>query len=129
MPELFDVASFNMEKASAVVVTSESDASPDTVVTMTTPSLPAGTYTINYSFQVTFTNKNQPGYFKTSGTYGDAAFFSISASDLDELHKNRLYGYPKVHAGGPITMSLDFYKAAGTALTVDFADVAISRVA
>ena len=128
MAELFSIASFDTEKASGITLTSISSGAPDTVVTMTTASLPAGEYVMYYAFQVTFGLKNKPLYFKQSGTYADANFFSISAADSDELNKNRLYGYPKTHPGGPITMTLDMYKIDATAMTVDFADVVVARV-
>ena len=127
MPELFDVAFNQFEKVSAVALTATSDASPQTIVTMTTPTLEAGDYTIIYSFQVTHSGKNQPLFFRTAGTYADTDYFANSASDTDELHVNRLYGYPKEHAGGPITLTLQMYKPVGAA-TIDFADVMISRI-
>lgn len=127
MPELFDVAFNQFEKVSAVNLAATSDASPQTVVTMTTPLLEAGDYNIVYSFQATHSAKNQPLFFKTGGTYADAAYFANSAGDNDELHVNRLYGFPKEHAGGAITLSLLMYKPTGTAV-IDFADVVVSRV-
>jgi len=125
--QLFDTAFNQFEKATAVAITATSDASPQTVVTMTTPSLPAGDYSIMYSFQVTHSGKNQPLYFKTGGTFADAEYFANSANDTDELHVNRLYGFPKSFAGGVITLSLLMYKPTGGA-TIDFADVVVSRV-
>ena len=127
MPELFDVAFNQFEKVSAVNITATSDASPQTVVTMTTPSLPAGDYNIAYSFQATHGTKNQPLFFKTGGTFSDAAYFSNSAADADENVQNRLYGFPKTFAGGVITLELLMYKTTG-ATVIDFADVIVSRV-
>ena len=126
MAELFDLAFNQFAKVSAVTITATSDASPQTIVTMTTPALEAGDYNIAYSFQVTHSAKNQPLYFKTGGTYEDSDYFANSVSDNDELHTNRLYGFPKEHAGGAITLSLLMYKPVGTAV-VDFADVIVSR--
>ena len=130
MPELFtdEGNAFNTAKVSGVVLTSIDSGAPDTVVTMTTASLPAGTYQMYYSFQITFGLKNKTCYFKQGGTYSDAAFFAITAGDADELHKNRLYGFPKEHAGGPLTLSLEMYKIDTTAMTIDFADVVLVRV-
>ena len=125
--QLFDAAFNQFEKASGVVITATTSGAPQTVVTMTTPSLPAGDYSIGYSFQVTHSAKNQPLYFKTGGTFSDAAFFANSASDTDELHVNRFYGFPKTFAGGVITLSLLMYKPTGGA-TIDFGDVMVSRI-
>ena len=127
MAELFDIAFNQFGKVSAVNLTATSDASPQTVVTMTTPVLEAGDYMIFYSFQVTHGAKNQPLFFKTAGTYADAEYFANSASDSDELHVNRAYGFPKEHAGGVITLSLEMYKPTGSAV-IDFADVMVTRV-
>jgi len=127
MAELFDIAFYQFEKVSAVNITATSDASPQTVVTMTTPSLPAGDYNIAYSFQATHGTKNQPLFFKTGGTFSDAAYFSNSAADADENVQNRLYGFPKTFAGGVITLELLMYKTTG-ATVIDFADVIVSRV-
>ena len=127
MAELFDIAFNQFEKASGVTLTATSSGAPQTVVTMTTPSLPAGDYNIMYSFQVTHGSKNQPLYFKTGGTFSDAAYFSNSAADADENVQNRLYGFPKTFAGGVITLDRLMYKPTGTTI-VDFADVMVSRV-
>jgi len=125
--QLFDLVSFNTEKASAVVITATNDSPAQTVVSLVTPSLPVGTYMLGYMFQITHSAKNQPLYFKTSGTYSDAAYFSNSASDNDELHVNRFYAYPIQWAGGVVTLELDMYKPVGGA-TVDFVDLVITRV-
>ena len=125
--EFFNVAFNQFEKATAVAITATSDASPQTVVTMTTPSLPAGDYMITYSFQATHSGKNQPMFYKIDGTYADANYFSNAASDNDQLHVNRLYGFPKAHAGGVITMTLLVYKPTGT-VVCDFADVICTRI-
>ena len=126
--QLFDVVSFNSEKSSGVAITATTSGAPQTVVTMTTASLAAGTYNIGYAFQVTHSAKNQPLYFKLDGTYADTNFFANAAGDSDELNKNRAYFYPKEHAGGVITLSLVMYKPTGGA-TIDFADIVASRVA
>jgi len=125
--ELFDVTDNQFQKSSVVLVTATAPGAPQTIVTMTTASLPAGDYTLYYSFQATHSAKNQPFFYKLDGTYPDAEYFSNSASDTDELHVNRLYGYPKPHAGGPITMTFLAYKPTGT-VTLDFCDVVLTRV-
>ena len=128
MPELFDVLSLTTNKVSAVTVTSVADPGEE-ILSLVTPNLPAGVYTIYYSFQVTFSQKNLAAHFGITGDKADASMFAISASDNDELHKNRLYGYPFDWAGGVLTAGLNFYKN-GTLTTfiVDFADISIRRV-
>jgi len=116
---------FNANKATGISVTATA-APGDEVVSLVTASLPAGVYTVGYAFQVTFGGKNQPAYFALTGDLADASPFAISASDNDELHKNRLYGYPFDHAGGIITLGLNFYIPTGS-LTVDYCDLVISR--
>lgn len=125
--DLFEAATFNTVKVSAVAVSATSDASPDTIATLVTPSLPAGWYWIGYSFEVTHSAKNQPAYFKLSGTYTDDNYFSNSASDSDETNLNRQYGYPKDFAGGVITMNMLAYKPTGT-VVFDFCDLFVHRV-
>jgi len=126
--QLFDAVSFGTAKASGITVTSEASGSPDTIVTMTTANLPAGTYFVAYSFEVLFGSKNQPAWFKLAGTFPDSDYFSISSADTDELNRNRMYGYPKVWGGGPVTLTLQMYKSAATTLTANFADVMLHRV-
>ena len=126
--ELFSLLGLNTAKVSGVAVTATSDASPQTIATLNTPSLVAGTYMLAYSFQVTHSAKNQPLFFKTSGDASDAAYFTNSASVNDELHVNRFYAYPVVHAGGVYTLKLDAYKPIGGA-TFDFVDLMFNRVA
>ena len=126
--EFFNVASFNFNKESAVVLTATSDASPQTVVTVTTPSLDLGTYAFGYAFQVTHSAKNQPLYFKLNGTYTDLSYFANSAGDSDELVLNRFYSYPKEAVSGVVTLNLLMYKPTGGA-TIDFCDVFVRRVA
>jgi len=126
--ELFDIATFHTEKASGVAVTATTSGAPQTVVTMTTPILPAGTYNIAYAWQATFLARDKPLYFKLGGTFADAEFFSNAAGTNTALHVNRLYGYPKVFAGGAMTVSLEMYDPLADAV-VDFCDVVVSRVA
>mgnify|MGYP000094094567 CR=1 FL=1 len=126
--ELFDIASFNTAKATTVPITSTTSGAPDTIVTMTTPSLAAGLYTLYYSFQITFGDRNLVVSYKFGGTYPDVQYFEIQAKDADVLHTNVLYGYPKDHAGGPITLSLLMFKEDVTAMTIDYADVVAARV-
>ena len=128
MAEFFDVAFNQFQKVSAVTLTATDLGSAQTIVTMTTPTLEMGDYSLLYSFQVTHDAKNQPLYFGTGGTFADAAFFANSAEDNDELHVNKFYGYPQSFAGGaPIVLSLLMYKPIGTAI-IDFADVMVSRI-
>ena len=126
--QLFDAASHHTAKASNVIITATTSGAPQTVVTMTTPILPAGTYNIVYAWQATFLARDKPLYFKLGGTFADAAFFANAAGTNTALHVNRLYGYPKVFAGGAITVSLEMYDPQAD-VVVDFADVVISRVA
>ena len=125
--ELFDEASFNTVKAVDVAITATTSGAPQTVVTMTTPSLPAGKYNIMYSWQATFAAKDRPLYFKTAGTFADDSFFSNAPGVNDALSMNRLYGFPKDHTGGSIILSLEMYDPLAEAV-VDFCDVVVSRV-
>ena len=126
MPELFEVAKSYTNKGTAQVVTATT-APGDEVVSLVIPSLPAGEYTVGYAFQVTFGNKNQPAYFALTGALADAAPFAISASDNDELHRNRLYGYPFTQAAtGAMTLGLNFYIPTGS-VTVDYSDIIVTR--
>ena len=125
MPELFDILTLDTAKVNAVDITATSDASPQTVISLTTPTLEDGFYMVGYSFQVTHGAKNQPLYFRVGGTLEDAAFFSNTAGDNDELHKNRAYFYPK-QLSGSVLLTLEMYKPTGST-TIDFADVFVSR--
>jgi len=120
------IESFAVAKASDIAITATSSGAPQTAVTVT-QTLSAGWYMIGYSFQATHGAKNQPLYFKTGGTYTDAAFFANSANDNDELHVNRFYAFPKEFAGGELTLSVEVYKPVGTA-TLDFVDVIINKL-
>ena len=127
MAELLDILSYaTASGTNDHVVTATADPGEE-IVSVTTGVLDAGKYALTYAFQVTFTGKNQPAYFKTTGDKNDAAFFAISASDNDELHKNRLYGYPFDWVGGVMTVGLNFYIPTG-GVTVNFSDITISRV-
>jgi len=115
-------------KASAVSVDGTDAGSATTVVELITGVLPAGTYHLGYSFQVTYSAKNSEGYFKLDGTFPDADYYAEAATDNSALHRNRSYAYPKVFAGGIVTMQLKMYMPLNT-LTADFADVFIMQVA
>ena len=128
MAELFDIASFGTSKAVNQTITATTSGAPQTIVTLTTPSLPAGKYNIAYSFQVTFGERNKQIYYKTGGTYADALFFAMSSRENDELHLNHSYFFPKDFAGGVITISLEMYYPSGAATVIDFADVFVTRV-
>ena len=128
MPELFDVASFHTSKVSAVTLTSTS-APGEEVVALVTPSLPAGEYNISYSFQCEFSAKDKAIWFGLTGDKADASMFTVASTGSDELHKNRLYGYPFTWPGGVFTAGLNFYKDATlTTAVIDFADIVVNRV-
>ena len=128
MPELFDVASYNTNKTIETTLTSTA-APGQEVVALVTPNLPAGLYTIHYSFQCTFSAKDKAIWFGLTGDLADASMFTVASTGSDELNKNRLYGYPFSHAGGVLTLGLNFYKDALLATAViDFADIAVQRV-
>lgn len=118
-------------KDSGVVVTGTNAGSATKVVELITPVLPAGTYHLGYSFQITFGAKGNEAFFKLDGTFPDTDYFTDIASDnaLSALHRNRLYAYPKVFAGGVATLQLMMYMSGGVSLTADFADLFIQRVA
>ena len=127
--QMFDVMNFHTAKASAVPVTATDEIGAQTVVSLVTPSLPAGLYMIDYAFQVTFSEKNKLMHFGLKGTFPDAELFGGAVTDNTELHANRRYGYPKQFAGGVVTMDLVMYKdPTMTSLVADFADVFIQRV-
>ena len=126
--EFFDVSTFNTNKASGILAIGDTF---QEVVTMTTPVLEAGTYVVAYSFQVDFNGtKNKPMFFQVTGTFADSIEFAETAGDQDADHKNRSYSYPKVWAGGVVTIGLDMKKDAALGqLDCDFVDVSIYRVA
>ena len=126
--ELFNVLAFETQNESAVAITATTSGAPQTVITLTTAALTAGTYMLGYSFQVTHAAQNRPLFFKISGTYADAAYFVNESSGNNQLNLNRAYMYPKSHAGGQITLALDMYEATATA-TIDLVDVFVHRVA
>jgi len=119
---------YAFEKVSAVDISGTDDAGAIDVVTLTTPTLPAGTYELGYSFQVTFASKDKPVFFKLAGTFPDSLYFANGSSANNANHINRAYFYPKDYAGGIVTMTLKMYKTSGVT-TADFADLFIRRVA
>ena len=123
----FNVASFDTAKAVNVAITATAQGTPQTVVSVTTGALPAGKYNLLYAWQATFLAKDRPLYFKIGGDYADVEFFSEAPGVVNALYMNRLYGFPKDHAGGAITLSLEMYDPLGEAV-VDFADVIVQRV-
>ena len=128
MPELFDVIEAHSNKATAVAVSATADPG-DEVVSLTTPVLPAGEYTLFYAFQVTFAERNQPLFYKLTGDKADADWFSEEASANNALHRNFTYGYPFTHAGGALTIGLNFYRDVQlSSATVDFVDLMVKRV-
>ena len=128
MPELFDVVKITTNKASGFDITAT--AAPGTeAVGLSVANLPAGKYMFSYSFQITFSTKNQPAFFGATGDRLDASMFSTSSADSDELHKNRYYGYPFDWAGGAFATGLNFYKDAGLVTgTIDFCDITVMRI-
>ena len=128
MPELFDVLTIHTNKATAVAVTADADPGQE-AVSLVTPDLPAGKYTISYAFQATFGVKNAPLFYKLTGDLPDADWFSEDASDNNALNRNFSYGYPFDHAGGVLTVGINFYRGIGlTSATVDFVDIIIKRI-
>jgi len=127
MAELFDIASYDTAKAAGIAITATTEGSPQTVVTLTTPNLPAGKYNIGYSWQATFQGKDRPLFFKIGGTLADAAFFSNAPGVNNALVYNRAYFFPKDYVGGVVTLSLEMYDPLAQAV-VDFVDVSIARL-
>jgi len=126
MAELFDILNYNTTKNTYLSI-------PDTmteVVTLTTPVLPAGTYEIGYSFSLDFNGqKNKSCFYRIDGTYGDSIEHSLTA-EANADHKNKYYLFPKVFAGGVITLAVSMRKDPGiTKMDVDFIDVMVRRVA
>lgn len=123
--ELFNVLAYTSDKQSVPNLGSTFQ----TVASVTMVGAEAGEYAVGYAFELDYNGtKNQPVYFRMGGTFGSVTEFS-SQADQDADHKNRFYMFPKTHAGGDITVSLDMRKdaAIGT-LDVDFVDVIIHRV-
>jgi len=118
---------FNTVKEIDVVI---SDSTMTEVITMTTGDLPAGTYFIGYSFEYTLDTKDKLMTYRVGGTYGSLTEFneSVAAASVS-LVKNRYYGFPKAHAGGPITLSMDFQVESGVVGELNFMDVFVSRLA
>ena len=125
--QLFDVVSFNTEKVSNIAITATASGAPQTVITMVTPVLPAGIYNVAYSWTATFQAKDRPLFFRLAGTFLDAVFYSNGCGQNDALNLNRLYGFPKDHPGGAITIELQMYDPHAEAV-VDFCDVVVTRV-
>jgi len=127
MPELYDIVKINTQKNSAIL---DIGTVMEPLVTMTTPTLQAGTYIISFSFEANFHDqKNQPMYSQVTGDFaGD--IYSDSIGDNDNGIKTRYYGFPKVWVGGPITLGLQASKAAGfgAQLDVNYVDVNVMRV-
>ena len=90
--------------------------------------MPAGRYHLAYAFQATYLAKDRPLFYKMGGDYDDLEFFSYAPGVNEALHVNQLYGFPKDHPGGPITLSILMYDPLAEAV-VDFADVVVTRVA
>jgi len=124
---IWDINNFNHEKVSAVLGIGETE---QTIVTLVTPNLPAGEYFIGYSFQVDYNGtKDKPAFFKLTGTFPDTDFFSGTAPANGDK-RNRMYGYPKVWAGGVMTINLVMHRdAALPNFDCDFADVWVERKA
>lgn len=128
MSELFDILAYNYVKASAV--TNISTAYSE-VVTMTTPDLEIGIYELAYSFEANFNGqKNQPMFFRVTGTYAGAEF-SESIGDNDTGIHNRYYCYPvEITSKSDVRLALVFKK--GVSFTeqfdLNFVDVMIKRV-
>lgn len=125
MAELFDILEYAFDKQTVPDLSSTFT----TVASVTVAAAPAGTYEVGYAFEVDFnSDKNKPMYFRMGGTYGSVTEFSeVAEANADK--KNRHYMFPKVFAGGALTVSLDMRKdvSIGT-LDVNFVDVIIKRV-
>ena len=124
--ELFDIPRFWNQKESGITGVGTSF---QEVITMTTPSLSAGTYMLYYSFEVDFNGERSViANFRMTGTYGSPTEFDISAPTVAN-NLNRFYGFPKVHPGGIITFGMDFKQTGVTQFDIDFIDVIIARMA
>ena len=127
MAELFDILDFHAEKASAIT---NIGTAYQTIVTMTTPSLPAGEYMISYSYELNFNGqKNQPAISQLIGDFAGSEF-SDSIGDNDIGDKNRAYAFPKTLTAGVYTLGIQMKKSAqfSAQLDVDFVDVMMQRV-
>ena len=122
---IWDISNFNTAKAIDVLDIGQTE---QIIVTLVTPNLPAGEYFIGYSFEVDYnTTKDKPAFFRLTGTFPDAEFFSGSAPE-SSAKRNRLYGYPKHWDGGVMTINLTMYKDATIPqFDCDFADVWVER--
>ena len=115
----------NIEKLTTPLVLTPGDPM-EQVVTMTTPVLEAGTYFVAYSFELLIGTKSQDVLWKVTGDLADANAFSLQA-ESGSAYKNRLYGYPKVWAGGALTLGIEM-QCVSTACTVNFCDVFANRI-
>ena len=125
---IWDTKHFHFQKESGIT---DIGTTAQEVCRLVTPNLPAGTYFIRYAFEADYNGtKDKPGFFQLMGTFQDAEAFSGSASANGGDKRNRLYGYPKVWAGGVMTIWLEMWKDAGVSqLDCDYVDIMVERVA
>ena len=101
-----------------------------TILTLTTPSLPAGEYTMGVAINAAFNEqKNRPMIWRVTGAMS-VSECSDSIGDNDIGEKNRFYAYPKNFAGGVMTLVLEAKKSAAFSaqLDINFADLIIRRI-
>jgi len=124
---IWDVTSFHVQKEAGIL---NIGTTPEEVVALVTPDLPAGTYMISYAFQIDYNGtKDKPAFFSMTGTFSDTDPFSDNAPANGDK-RNRLYGFPKVWAGGVMTLGLNMHKDAGISqFDCDFVDLMVQRVA
>jgi len=118
----------HIEKASAIL---DIGTVFEQLVTMTTPSLEAGTYMIAFAWEGNFHDqKNRPFDTQITGTFA-GEIYSDSVGDNDVGIKTRYYAFPKVWAGGAITLGLQGRKdgSFSAQMDIEFIDVMIQRVA
>ncbi len=121
---------FIYNKVQDILVPDAYDGTPDN--TLTTPPLPAGTYSIGYSFEVDFgSHRDKPLIFKLHGTYAGIDFAEAQPVGIDLNNKSRYYAFPKeVSEGAVITHGIEFYDyQGGNSLVVNWCDVFINRLA
>ena len=130
MAEVFDVVSYNFAEAPGVPITiTEEHPIFETVVTMTTPDLPPGTYEMGANFVMNYSTKDASAFFKITGTYSVGTEFS-DAAPTDSDDTNRYYLKPIIHTGGTVTISLEVGKHTSlSTLLVNYASVIVRRVA
>ena len=126
MAELFDILTYDFNKASDVLNVPETYTP---VVSMVTPSRVAGTYEFGVSLTYNFDVANRSVFMRFS-TDGGVTWNESSAEPKDTTDDEpHVYLFPYVYAGGILDAQLEMRKQDATGvLNVNFADLWFKRV-